>query len=70
MNLLIHNATIFTNNPGNIILRDHAVATEGSRIVAVGPEPDLLEKYGHFTHIDGQGRLLMPGLVNIHMHFY
>ncbi len=70
MNLLIHNARIFTNVADQAVQRDQAVAIEGPRIVAVGPEADLKAHYGHFEQLDGGGRLLMPGLTNAHMHFY
>jgi putative selenium metabolism protein SsnA len=70
MNLLIHNVTIFTNDDSNTILNNSAVAIEGSCVKEVGAEPDLREKYSGYQQIDGQGRLLMPGLINVHMHFY
>ena len=70
MGLLIHNVTIFTNDEQNTILRDYAVAVEGSRITAVSPTPELKAKHPDFEQIDGGGRLLMPGFVNTHMHFY
>lgn len=70
MSLLIHNVTIFSNDDRNSVLRDQALAVEGSRIKAVGPEREFRERYAHYEQIDGQGRLLMPGLTNAHMHFY
>ncbi|MDX1664526.1 MAG: putative aminohydrolase SsnA [Candidatus Promineifilaceae bacterium] len=70
MNLLFTDVTIFTNDEDNQILTDHAVAVEGSRIVAVGPEADLRERFAAHERVAGGGRLLMPGLVNAHMHFY
>lgn len=70
MNLLLDNATIFTNDEQNRVLHDHAVAVEGSRIKAVGPRAEVRREFGDFEMIDAQGRLLMPGLINAHMHFY
>ena len=70
MSLLIHNVTIFTNNDANEMLRGQAVAIEGSRIVAIGPEGSLKEQYRDGEWLDGSGRLLMPGFTNAHMHFY
>lgn len=70
MNLLLENVTIFTNDEQNTVLHGHAVAVEGSEIVAVGPQEELRAQYGTHERIDGQQRLLMPGLVNVHMHFY
>lgn len=70
MKLLIHNTLIFTNDDHNRILRRRAVAIEDNRIQEVGPETELKHKYAQFDQLDGGGRLLMPGLINAHMHFY
>ncbi|MFQ5639359.1 MAG: putative aminohydrolase SsnA [bacterium] len=70
MNLLIHNAIIFTNDDQNRILEDHVVTVEGTRIREIGSETELKSKYAHYEQLDGGGRLLMPGLINAHMHFY
>jgi len=70
MSLLIHNVLIFTNDDQNTILEGHAVAIEGTRIKEIGGESELKQKYMQFEQLDGGGRLLMPGLINAHMHFY
>lgn len=70
MGLLIHNVTIFTNDGDNRVIADGAVAVDGARIVAVGTGAELAGQYGDFERLDGNGRLLMPGLTNAHMHFY
>ncbi len=70
MNLLVHNILIFTNDDQNRILDGHAVAIDGSRVREVGPELQLKTKYSGYQKLDGGGRLLMPGLINAHMHFY
>lgn len=70
MKLLIHNVTIFTNDEHSPILENSAVVIEGSRIKEVGAEDELRKKYFEYEKIDGHGRLLMPGLINTHMHFY
>lgn len=70
MGLLIHNVTIFTNDGDNRVIADGAVAVDGTRIVAVGTGAELAGRYGEFERLDGNGRLLMPGFTNAHMHFY
>ncbi|MEM7034076.1 MAG: putative aminohydrolase SsnA [Chloroflexota bacterium] len=70
MSLLIHNITIFTNNEKNTVLNGHAVLIEGNRIEAIDEERVLNAQYPNAKKLDGQGRLLMPGLTNVHMHFY
>lgn len=70
MSLLIHNVTIITNDAQNTVIQDGAVAIDGNRIAAIGLEADLKTEYTRFDHLDGHGRVLMPGFVNAHMHFY
>ncbi len=70
MTLLIHDVTVFTNDEANTVLTDQAVAVTGNEIMALGPSRSLRDAYPGADRLDGQGRLLMPGLVNAHMHFY
>jgi len=70
MKLLIYNVTIFTNDGRNSVLQNSAVAIDGSRIKEVGAGADLKEKYAEYQQIDGKSKLLMPGLINVHMHLY
>ncbi len=70
MTLLIDNATIYTNTrPAQVFVKG-ALAIENGRILALGQADELRIKYQHFDRIDADGRLLMPGLINSHMHFY
>jgi putative selenium metabolism protein SsnA len=68
--ILIHNVCIFTNDPTQKVLTDHAVLIRGTKIVEIGKESLLRSQYPKSESIDGHGRLLMPGLINTHMHFY
>lgn len=70
MPLLIHNVTIFTNDANNTIIKNGAVAIKDNQIEAVGLERDFTAIYSDFDLLDGEGRLLMPGFTNAHMHFY
>lgn len=73
MTVLFSNVKVFANDdstPGDQLLPDAAVAVDGARIVAVGPLSEVAERYPGAEVRDGGGRLLMPGLVNAHMHFY
>ncbi|RMF57320.1 MAG: putative aminohydrolase SsnA [Calditrichaeota bacterium] len=70
MNLLIHNATIFTNDDDNTILQDVSLVIEGNRIIEVGPRLELVERYRDYRRINAAGKLVMPGLINTHNHFY
>lgn len=68
--MLLGNSLIFTNDEHNTILADHAVAIEGPHILEIGPQAKMKEKYREHKVLDGGGRLLMPGLINCHNHFY
>ena len=52
------------------VLAGGAVAWEGERIVAVGPEADILRTHPGAVYLDAGGGLITPGLVNLHTHFY
>lgn len=70
MKLLISNVTILTHDADNQLLTGCGVAIEGNLIVAVGPEAELEGRYPDYERLDGSGRVLMPGLMNAHNHFY
>lgn len=65
--LLCHIGRLYTCDREDRVLADAHVVIEGERIVAVGqgmPE-------GHFDQrIDLRGQIVMPGLVNLHHHFF
>lgn len=70
MGLVIYNVLMATNDDQNRIFPNAALAVENSKIIELAPEKELLEKYPDFQKLDGRGKLLMPGLINAHMHFY
>jgi 5-methylthioadenosine/S-adenosylhomocysteine deaminase len=49
---------------------DGAVAIDGGRILAVGATADLRQRYVGRQTIDAHEQLVMPGLVNTHMHLF
>lgn len=52
---------------GDQVLAGHTVLVQGDRISAVGPSSRVRIPDGA-TRIDGRGRFLMPGLVDLHVH--
>lgn len=70
MGIFLHNIKIYTNDSPQPVLKDHGVFIEGTRIKEIAEESHLKSRYPESERIDGQGRLLMPGLINAHMHFY
>lgn len=65
--LLIKNVTILTMNKEKELIENGVVVITGDAIEAVGG-PELLEHYQADNVIDGQGGILMPGMVNTHTH--
>lgn len=70
MKMIIHNTTIFTNDEKNTLRTGQAAVIEGSRIIETGETSAMRKKHPEAELLDGRGRLLMPGLINAHMHFY
>ena len=68
--MIIGNGSVITNVRGRMLLSDGAVAVEGGRIVQVGPREEIVAKYAGHEFIDARGGIIMPGLVNLHHHFY
>lgn len=66
--LLIRNGIIVTLGGHNKVLRDHAVLCEAGKIKKIAPAKSFREKYGKV--IDARGKVVMPGFINAHMHFY
>jgi len=66
--LIIHNARIYTVDPGNAIAE--AIAITGDRIAAVGSNAEILARRGDATRvIDAQQAAIVPGLHDAHGHF-
>ncbi len=66
--MLFTNATVITMNPTRDIITNGAVAVTGNRIVAVGKSDALRQQYHEDDVIDVQGRLILPGLIDTHVH--
>jgi hypothetical protein len=65
--LIVHHAKVVTVDPGFRIAQ--AFAIRGERIVAVGSNEDVLRLAGAETRqLDAQGRCIIPGLCNSHVH--
>ena len=67
--IVIFNAVIATQPPRQPI--DQALAIGQGRILAVGANDDILHLAGTGTEkIDLDGRLVVPGFIDTHIHFY
>jgi putative selenium metabolism protein SsnA len=63
---LITNGTVVTHNNAGTIIRNGSVLIDGSTISAVGQ----IERTSADRVINALGRVVMPGLINVHHHLY
>ncbi len=52
------------------IVPNGAVVWRGDRILGVGPEANLRREFPDAGFMDAHGGLIIPGLINLHHHFY
>src|SRR4029079_4454415 len=50
------------------VIQNGAVAIDDGKIVAVGPADQIMSKYRAARVLSGQGKVVMPGLINGHTH--
>ncbi|MDR0519339.1 MAG: putative aminohydrolase SsnA [Clostridiales Family XIII bacterium] len=70
MDILITNGTLVTRDEAAPFIENGAVAIKGSEIAEVGDAKTLAAKYAGAEIVDAKGRLVMPGFINTHMHYY
>lgn len=70
VDLLLAGGTVLTVDGQRRIIRDGAVAVSGADIVAVGKRVALEAELEAREVRDCRGKLVMPGLINAHLHFY
>jgi putative selenium metabolism protein SsnA len=68
--MLITNGTVLTFGADWPVIPAGAVYYEGDTIVEVGPSADLERKYPAAERLDATGRIVMPGMICAHTHFY
>ncbi len=68
--LLIHNATLCTFGDANQVIDGGAALIENGQIAALGRSDELLHAYPEARREDAGGKLLMPGNICSHTHFY
>ena len=63
---LLYNACIYTQDPSHPT--GSAIVIDRERIVVVGEANDLLSQYPNAEQQDMQGRVILPGLTDAHLH--
>jgi len=68
VDLLVRNAYIITMNDADQILEDGAIGIDRGRIIEVGDNQSITEKYWAKRVIDAKGAPVHPGFIECHMH--
>ena len=68
IDLIILGDTIVTMDAMGAILENSAVAVDDGVILAVGPAAQITAEYSAMETLDGENRIVMPGLINGHSH--
>jgi len=67
-NYIIYGADILTFDPAAAYLTGYALKVESGKISRIAPYAELKDE--HCESINAEGKILMPGLINAHHHFY
>ena len=67
VDLIVHNATIYTLNENNDVFR--AMAIKDGKIIEVGADRAILNKYRSESIKDAKKRYIYPGFIDGHCHF-
>lgn len=68
--LLIGNGRLVTKDEQSPYFENGAVVIEEGKIKEVGDYKQLQEKYKEAEFLDAKGKVIMPGMINSHMHIY
>jgi putative selenium metabolism protein SsnA len=68
--LLIINGKVVTRDDNDTFIENGAVLIDGNLIRATGDTAALRALHPDAEIIDARGRLVMPGFINTHMHYY
>jgi predicted amidohydrolase YtcJ len=66
VDLIVHNAKIYSMDNQSKVYK--AMAIRDGKIIELGPERQILNKYSSDEEIDAEGRDLYPGLIDAHGH--
>jgi putative selenium metabolism protein SsnA len=68
--MLITNGKLITWEQENRVLEDQAIYIEGGKIVEIGTQEALRQKYPEEEAVDAKGQYVMPGNICAHTHYY
>ncbi len=67
---ILSGGVVITGGDSPEVIHDGAVLWQGERIVAAGDAGELRRAHPEAALLDAGGGLILPGLVNVHHHFY
>lgn len=68
IDLLIEPSWVIPIEPAGAVLKEHALAVDQGRIVALLPTAEAATRYAPREHLRLPGKVLLPGFVNLHTH--
>jgi len=68
--LLVGNGTLITQDDRLPLIEDGCVVIQDGLIAEVGGTADLQRKHPAAKFVNARGRIIMPGVINTHMHLY
>ena len=68
--MLITNGTVLTFGDNPRVLPGGAIYIEEDTIMEIGSSAELTAKHQHEEVLDAEGKIVMPGLICGHTHFY
>jgi len=66
--LIITNALIITLDESRRIIDDGSIVVKDDKIIDVGKAHQIAQAYSAEKVISGRGKIVLPGLVNAHVH--
>lgn len=68
--ILVGNGRLITQDKSNPYMEDGCVVIKNNLIEDIGTTKEMKEKYSGYEFIDANKKVIMPGLINTHMHIY
>ncbi|MGB5449412.1 MAG: amidohydrolase [Woeseiaceae bacterium] len=68
IDLIVTGDYVVAMDEAGSVYKNGAVAIDDGLILAIGPAADILAEYSAVKTLDGENRIVMPGLINGHSH--
>ena len=70
MKYILHSGTVVTGGKQNNIIENGAVVWGNNKILAIGDEKELLNRFADADRINANGGIIFPAFINAHHHIY